>query len=38
MEMYKKLKRSDVLVDGMVEEVKGYSDYNIVLMNRRMSM
>lgn len=38
MELYKKLKRSDVLVDGVFEEVKGYSDYNIVLMNRRMSM
>lgn len=38
MELYKRLKRSDTLTDGIFEEVRNFSDINCVKKSRRQSM
>lgn len=38
MDLYKRLERSDTLIDGMCEEVRNCSDINTVKRNRRQSM
>lgn len=38
MDLYKRLKRNDILMDGICESVRTFSDTNTVKKNRRQSM